>query len=59
MLKDLNVADGEHIALVRDFNLLFDVALEATGRKLCLKHCTFSKLLKMKSFDLWQHIWRI
>lgn len=56
MLKDLNVADGEHIALVRDFNLLFDVALEATGRKLCLKHCTFSKLLKMKSFDLWQHI---
>ena len=41
MLKDLNVDDAEHIALVRDFNLLFDVALEATGGRLCLKYYTF------------------
>ena len=50
MLKGLNVADGEQIVFIRDFNLFFDVALETTDGKPCLKHNTFSELLEMKSF---------
>ena len=42
MLKELNVDNGEQITLVADFNLFFDVALEAFGKP-CLKHNTFSK----------------
>lgn len=41
-LKELDIDDSKQIILAGYFNSFFDVALEATGGKACLKRNTFS-----------------
>lgn len=41
-LKELDIDDSKQIILAGYFNSFFDVVLEATGGKACLKRNTFS-----------------
>ena len=43
MLKELSINDSKQIILARYFSPFFDVTLEASGGKACLKRNTVSK----------------